>query len=283
LSQRLSEAANLRAPDLHAIYCDPTNLQAQRLLPLLLRTIYRGIGKGPAWEGLSDLEKRCLLLLSEWDRRDTAVSPAAALWHHWYSFLLEAIFRPQMGHQLYQQFRTTALHTLQADRLLEQVAGGTPSDWLTLEGELGLGRLAIQSFRRAVNLMAARQGPKPDAWRWGREHGLTIRHSLALANRLLEPFLRLGPFPLSGSQATVGAPVSRLTKPFAVTAMAPWQMGADLGDGSLDFMFCLPGQSEHPLSPFYSDQWHDWAQQTLPPLRFRQGERQKLPVLHLLP
>lgn len=283
LSDLLAGAKHLTAPDLHQVHRNAANLQAEHLLPLLLRTIYRGLGRGPAWEGLNDLEKRCLLLLSEWDRKDTVQSPGAALWHHWYNFLLEAIFRPQMGHLLYQQFRTTPLHALQADRLIEQVGGGAPSPWLALEGELGLGRLVMQSYRRAVNLVAARQGPNPDHWRWGREHGVTLRHSLAQAMGLLEPYLRLGPFPLSGSQVSVAAASSRLSKPFAVTAMAPWVMGVDLGEGGNDFIFCLPGQSEHPLSPFYSDQWLDWYQGTLAPLRFRHGERLKLPVLHLLP
>jgi penicillin amidase len=283
LTELLKEARHLQVPDLHRLHTDPTNLQAQRLLPLFLRTIYRGLGRGPAWEGLTDLEKRCLLLLSEWDRRDTAQAPGPALWHHWYNFLLEAIFRPQMGHLLYQQFRTTPLHTLQADRLIEQVAAGAPSPWLALEGDQGLGRLVIQSYRRAVNLMAARQGPNPDAWRWGKEHGVTLRHSLSLAIGALEPYLRLGPFSLSGGHASVAGAAYRPTRPFAVTAMAPWVMGVDLGEGGSDFIFCLPGQSEHPLSPFYSDQWLDWLQGTLPPLRFRAGERSKLPILQLLP
>lgn len=283
LADLLSKARHLTAADLHKIHRDAANLQAQHLLPLLLRTIYKGLGRGPAWHGFTDLEKRCLLLLSEWDKRDSAQSPGPALWHHWYNFLLEAIFRPKMGHPLYQQFRTTPLHTLQADRLIEQVAGGESSPWLTLDGEMGLGRLVILSYRRAVNFVAARQGTNPDNWRWGREHGVTLRHSLSQAIGILEPYLRLGPFPLSGSHVSVAAGGSRLAKPFSVTAMAPFVMGVDLGEGGSDFIFCLPGQSEHPLSPFYSDQWSDWWQKTLPPLRFRHGERSKLPVLQLLP
>jgi penicillin amidase len=283
LTERLAETNRLTAADLHAIAQDRLNLQAQRLLPLLLRTIYKGLGQGPSWGGLTDLEKRCLLLLSEWDRCDEAESPAAALWHHWYSFLLEAIFRPQMGLTLFSQFRATPLHPLIADRLIERVAQGETSAWLAADGDAGLGLLAIQSFRRAVNLMSARQGSVPDRWRWGAEQTITLRHSLAHALSYLAPFLRLGPIPMAGGPATVAANGSHPNRPFVITAIAQWGMGIDLGNPEAAFAFCLPGQSEHPLSPFYANQWRDWLKGELPSLLPRTEKLHQLPLLQLHP
>ncbi|HLN60472.1 MAG TPA: penicillin acylase family protein, partial [Symbiobacteriaceae bacterium] len=145
-----------------------------------------------------------------------------------------------------------------ADRVIRQVAEGGGSLWLDREGEDGLSRVILRSFRRAVALQAAKHGARPERWRWGKERAVWFEHPLTMGGRLLRPFLNLGPYPVGGSASIVHSTGYGQMNPFQVSVAAPWRFVVDFAAPEEAQEICAPGQSGHPLSPHHQDQLPAW-------------------------
>jgi penicillin amidase len=283
LTQRLSSAIDWSRERGEEVQTDTLNPQSEQLLQLLLAQLHDGLRLGPQPKGLSELEKRALLLITGWDGDEQSDSPSALLWQQWYLFLVEGILRPQMGLQLFDQFVATKSAPPVIDRLLTGVAGGQENAWLGLQGEQGLPRVALRSFRRAVALLAAKHGNQPDRWRWGKEHRIWFRHPLSQRFRLMAPFLDLGPYPVGGSDMTLFHNSHSLLEPFAVNFVASYRRVVDMGlpDDAVDIS--APGSSGHPFSPNFSDQLQAWLKGGYAPLHMRHSEIRSFPCLLLSP
>lgn len=283
MRERLSgttDATLSRALDLQH---DRTNLHARALLPVLHHAVQEGLRQGVQVEALSETEKHALLLLSGWDCLEEAQSPAPSLWHQWYLFLMEGIFRPQLGLALFDQFLTCGNATQVTDRLVRNVAEGGDSSWLSREGEDGLNRIALRSFRRAVALVAAKQGRRTERWRWDLEHRIRFVHPLSDASSLMRWILDLGPLPVGGSGQTVWSQAFDSLHPYAVSACSLWRQVVDLGtaEGAQDV--CAPGQSGHALSPHYGDQVPAWLNGEPQVRLMRHDSIRSLPRFVLMP
>ncbi|MFZ5813718.1 MAG: penicillin acylase family protein [Bacillota bacterium] len=265
------------------LQADTVNLQARGLIQLLLSCLHQGLRQGPQPEALSDLEKRALLLISGWEHDEKADSAGALLWQQWYTFLLEGIFRPQMGLRLFDQFVATRCAIPVVDRLLARVAAGEVSPWLSNEGEHGLPRIALRAFRRAVALLAAKHGCRPEQWAWGKEHKVRFVHPLSRRFKWLAPFLDLGPYPASGSHSTIYHNSFSLLDPFAVGFASPYRRVVDMGLPEEAVDISAPGVSGHPLSPFFTDQFTTWQKARYAPQPMRHSEIRRFPRLLLNP
>ncbi|MFZ5827417.1 MAG: penicillin acylase family protein [Bacillota bacterium] len=265
------------------LQADTVNLQARKLIQLLLPCLHEGLRQGPQPESLNELEKRALLLISGWDHDEHTNSAGALLWQQWYLFLLEGIFRPQMGLRLFDQFITTRSIIPVADRLLVEAAEGQESPWLDTEGEHGLPRIALRAFRRAVALLAAKYGNRPERWAWGKEHRVRFVHPLSRRFQFLSHFLDLGPFPAGGSHSTIYHNSHNLLDPFGVNFSAPYRRVVDMGLPEEAVDISAPGVSGHPLSPYFTDQFNVWikGENALQPVRH--PEIRKFPRLLLSP
>ena len=283
LAERLRGATGLTRERGEQIQADTLNLQARKLLQLLLGTLNDGLRQGPQPETLNEVEKRALLMISGWDHDELASSPGALLWQQWYLFLLEEIFRPQMGLGLFDQFVVTRSVIPVADSILGQVAAGADHPWLGRDGEKGLPRLALRSFRRAVALLAAKYGPRPDTWQWGKEHQVRFVHFLSRRFRFLARFLDLGPSPASGSHTTIYHNSFSLLDPFSINYAAPYRRVVDMGVPEEGVDISAPGVSGHPLSPFFADQFATWQKGGYALQPMRHPEIRKFPRLLLNP
>lgn len=282
-AERFSGATEMTAEKLRLFQADVVNLRVRSLLKDLLSAVQQGLRAGTHPETLNDVEKRALLMLSGWDGTETPDSPQPALWHEWFHFLVEEIFRPQMGRALYDQFVALGQPNSQADRLIRAASAGQPSLWLAPEGEGSLARVSLRSFRRAVALLAAKQGNRPDRWRWGREHQVSFPHPLAGQSWFARLFLGQGPFPAAGSALTVNPLAFDPLAPFQVNLAATWRQVADLSAPEENWVSFTPGQSEHPFSTSFSDHVATWLKGEYKPALYRHGTIRQLPSLTLLP
>lgn len=283
ITERLRGATRMTAQRMQEIQTDVVNLHTRSLLPVLLGAVQEGLRQAPHHESLNEAEKRVLLMLSGWDGKETAERPEPAMWQQWYLFLVEELFRPQMGLTLYDQFVASGLPVQMTDRLVKQVAEGKPSRWLSPEGEEGLGRLALRAFRRSVALVAAKQGRSPEFWRWGREHRLTIRHPISRGGNPLGSLMDQGSFSAPGSGHTINCMAYSKVRPFSVTTAPLWRFVADLflPEESSDIL--ASGQSGHFLSPHYGDQIGPWLRGELLPQVADHDRIRRLSCLVLLP
>lgn len=258
LRERLMGATNLTVDKMAAIQMDCVNVHARASLELLLNALQEGLRQGKVAESLNPTEKRALLILSGWDGCEGDGAPEPALWHQWYLFLVEGIFRPRMGLQLFDQFVACGMPMQITDRLIRHVVEGGESLWLPREGEDSLRRVALRSFRRAVAFLAAKQGSQPDRWRWGREHTVRFDHVLAAGVSSLKWLVGLGPFAISGSTHTLNNRQLSQLNPFRVNVAPTWRHIADLSPLHESQRILAPGQSGHPLSPHFADQLQVW-------------------------
>lgn len=283
ISSWLSGTASFTPERMQEVLNDQVNLHARTLIELLLHAVQEGILQGGQTETLNPQEKAVLLMLSGWDCTETAESPCPPVWHQWYQFLLEGIFRPQMGLELYDQFLNSGSSTQVADRIIQRVAEGSDSLWLDREGEGGLNRIALRAFRRAVALVGAKQGKQYERWRWDRDHRVEFHHLLTRGLPLLRSFLNVGPFPSGGSGATVWSHGYNPLQSFGVVVTAPWRQVVDLGDIEASRYICAPGLNGHPLSSHHADHAAVWIRGELVPRVLRHDAIRKLPRLLLHP
>lgn len=283
ITERLWGASALTPEKVQEVQMDCVNLQARRILPLLLQAVQEGLHQGQQVETLTPLEKNALLIMSGWEHEEIGSLPAPAIWHQWYLFLVEGIFRPQMGLQLFDQFLISGMPVQVADRLIQEVAEGGGSLWLPREGEDGLPRLALRSFKRAVALLGAKQGSRPEGWRWDREHRIAFSHRLTLKFPALRHILNLGSYPVCGSGMAIRSNAYSQVAPFAVVAAPSWRQVVDLGSPGEAREICAPGQSDNPLSPHHADQFMLWLKGETSPRLVRHETIRALPRLLLHP
>ena len=282
-AERLRGATDLTAEKMQLMQTGCVNYHARSLLQILLGAIQEGLRQGAHPESLTDPEKRAMLLLSEWNCCEGVDSAAALLWHQWYLFLVEGIFRPQMGLDLFDYFVASGQPVQVTDRLAHHTALGGSSLWVEAEGENSLSRIALRSFRRAVGYLSAKYGPSPERWRWGKEHTIMFRHPLSSLRPWLRHILDLGPFALGGSEIALNRPRYSHLRPFQVTTAATWRQVVDLGQLEESRDVCAPGQCGHPLSPHYADQLAGWLKGETHVQIIRHKLIQALPCLRLKP
>ena len=283
INRMLTAGTDLTTEKMLTLQADVYNAHAETLGQTLLNAVQEGLHQGTHPETLTPLEKRALLLLSGWGGEDDGKAAAPALWHQWYLFLQEGIFRPQMGLKLFDQFVSAGRAHAVTDRLLLRVAEGGDSLWLGREGENGLPRVALRSFRRAVALLAAKQGKATEQWRWDREHRIYFEHPLTQQFPALRWIVNLGPFPVGGSGMTLSHQAYTFMEPFNVQSTVPWRQVVDLGNPENAQDICVPGQSGHPMSLHYGDQIATWLKGEAYPRLLKQDTIWKLPKFSLLP
>jgi len=140
--------------------------------------------------------------------------------------------------------------------------------WDEADPELIGGRswddLAIDALTSALDELETQYGSDPNAWTWGRVHGLRFPHALAegtgRASQLLDRLLSRH-VPAGGAQETV-CQVGFVPHDGTYTgSWAPsFRLLADLGNPDRSRWQHTTGQSGHPGSPHYDDLLDDWHQ-----------------------
>lgn len=109
----------------------------------------------------------------------------------------------------------------------------------------------------AARLLERELGPDRSAWSWGRLHTLTLRHPAATTAPLRD-LLNRGPFALGGGWNTLNNSLFEFGRPFAVQNGVSYRLLVDMAG---DCLAVTPGgQSGHPGSPHYDDQFELWRQ-----------------------
>ena len=109
--------------------------------------------------------------------------------------------------------------------------------------------LVEAGLRKAVQVLAAAQGPDPDGWRWGRIHSSVFKHPL------------LSAFDLPAVERDGGAETVNATG-------AVYRLITDFADPDRSIVTIGPGISGQPGSPFYGNLLEGWSRGEFFPLAF---------------
>lgn len=234
---------------------DATNLQADELLPLLLRQLELV----PA-DSLRLIDLEAKQMLKRWKYGESSIRPpwddpeqaGPLLFNLWMTQLADEIFLPEIDADLYKMFEGRG-NTV--DGMIRDAADGKESIWLKEKG--GLSRVALASFQKTVDKVVALQGGNTKKWNWGDFHQVKFQHPLASVEPL-DLLFNPKPIAVGGSKVTVGAAgYNAITG--EVNHGASWRTVNDLSDLTRTHNVVGPGQSGHVLSPWYDDQTKDWA------------------------
>ncbi len=246
----LGEDRLFSADDMRDLQMDWYDGQAARVLPGMLEAL----------DGRDDLAD-ARALLSAWltDPIASADSAAALLFQAWYLELADALFRPALGDDLYRRLLgesymvSFALDTLLlTDRHL---------DWWPAP------RATVLATSLAVTLQRLETSLGPMAnWRLDTRQRVGLRHELSKAVPELAPLLEVAPSPWGGSPAAVGRANYSYRRPFEVSHGATVRTVGEMAPVP-SFRAVIPGgQSGHPLSPHYADQFEHWMAGELLPI-----------------
>jgi penicillin amidase len=111
---------------------------------------------------------------------------------------------------------------------------------------------------------AARMGPDPKQWAWGRLHHGQFDHPLATVR---PGFPSVGPLPKAGSGSVVMNAGYRPSD-FRVTSGSSFRMVLDVGNWDASVTVNAPGQSGDPRSPHYGALATNWANEDYVPMLF---------------
>jgi len=201
-------------------------------------------------------------LLAGWDGRVAADSPAAAVFEFLLGEMSVRVARARaprsadwaLGRGFVALIPINSFIVRRVAHLVrllrEQPTGWFPQGW---PEEMR------RALRAAADRLAARYGPHPSGWAWGRVRPLLFHHPVS-QRRPLGRVFDLGPYPWGGDTNTVSPAVVDPADPSSNpdAAVASLRMVIDVGRWELS-RFVLPGgQSGNPFSPHYADQMPLW-------------------------
>jgi len=245
--------------DMRRLQLDRSDGQARMLLPTLLDAVEPG--------ALTANGRRGLGLLQAWDSDYTAApdSGAALLFQQWYLSLAEEIFAEELGDLWPRLLSRSYLLNHALDHLV--LYGGDSPWWRERRGEL-----VTASLEAAVATLVGQLGDDLDTWRLDDLLHVEMRHALSGAVPLLDRLLDLRDAPWGGGPSTVGRAGYDFRRPFRVRAGATVRAIAQMGPTPSVWAVMPGGQSGHPLSDHYADQYEAWLAGELLPIAARPAD-----------
>jgi len=222
---------------------DDTSMHARRLIELLrpLTSDEPNVKKG-------------LEMMKGWDARDTADSPAAALFEVWIANHLGPTLLKAVAPKVVDIIAPDPASISAIIAILEK-----PGDALGADPSATRDRTLRDSLGAAFADVTERLGPDPSSWAWGKLHKAQFDHALMpLADKATAPQLAVGPLAVGGAANVPHAGTYRRSD-YRLTAGASFRMVLDVGNWDASRTINTPGQSGDPFSGHYRDLAPLWA------------------------
>ncbi len=205
---------------------------------------------------LNKLEQKAFDLFKNWNYSMSKDSAAATIFDTFYVELLENIFKDELGEELFKDFNGDSIMPLYS---LVNLWKKGESEWFdninTKDKKEVLSDIIEISFKKAIAWNKKKFGNKPEEWKWGKLHGLDLRHPLGFSPLLDFLFnLNRGPYPVNGSTHTVGYFAYNYNKPFNSNFGASQRHIYDLSNWDNSLSVIPTGNSGNPGSSHYCDQ-----------------------------
>ena len=251
----LSSRDDFTTNDMRKLQIDWYDQQAAWLMPMMMESLDQSL--------LSPRAKQAFDVLHRWQGNWIASpeSAAAIIFQAWYRALAVEVFQPAMPEDLFMQlFRNNYLLNHALDRLiLEQ----PQNPWWRAERPA----LISRALSNAVDQISQTQGVNVQAWRLDRMHQVLLEHELGKAVPQLAWFFNAKPAPWGGGPSTVGRARYRYDKAYHATAGATMRVVGEMQPPAPSMASVIPGgQSGHPLSRHYQDQFAHWLSGSLLPI-----------------
>jgi len=248
VAEVLAAKPKLTIADAMALQTDPYDITSRRMMVLLAPLK----GDDPRLAAALDL-------LRGWDHRTAADSAGAALYEVWTT--------KHLGRATVARATPEAARAIMGSGDIAAVMALLERPDATLDAA---SRDAVlrESLTAAFDEVAAKLGPDPKAWTWGRLHHARFEHALTpLASAAQRPDLVVGPAPMAGTSLS---PLAATWRPedYRVIAGASFRMVLDVGAWDNSMAINAPGQSGDPTSPHFDDLFPLWVTGQYVPLSY---------------
>lgn len=216
-------------------------------------------------------EAMVLAMLREWDGDGGADSRGMAIYQVLVLSILRTMLEPILGADLLAEFLGsptnplavmgghTGRYTTWLVNLLED-----PHSFPALSSPRTLDEVLQAGLSEATRFLEQRLGPDPKRWSWGRLHRLVFQHALGV-NRLLGGMLNSPSVAIGGDTDTVCQTAVIPHQAFAQAWCPSWRQVVDLARPGAGRTVIATGQSGHPASRNYMDQFSLWQSGRLRP------------------
>ncbi|SEE94082.1 penicillin amidase [Ruania alba] len=260
LSAVVEAGEPLTAEHMSEIQLNEVNPAAEMLVPALLELDTSGL------EGSEEFVVEAVELFEDWDYVNDADSAAAAYFSSVWTNLLRLTFWDQVAEVQRPSGGSRWIESVRL--LLEDEDNPWWDDRATLNEVEQRDKILLQALADARTQLTVSLGKNPQDWRWGRVHLLTPTHPVLGGDGVpgvVADYMNLSTAELGGGPSIVNAngwstAVWNDGYPdFSVTAVPSMRMVADLADLDASTWVNLTGNSGHPGSAHYDDQYEAWA------------------------
>lgn len=213
--------------------------------------------------------KKSLELLAEWDFEMDALTQAPAIYSVFLMNLLKNTYYDELGKELYNQFVFIANVPF---RSILQLLDNPYSSWFnnvnTKEKETR-DVIIRKSLADALSELEHKLGKNIAGWQWGNLHKVIFKHSFSGQASIIDKFINIGPFSVSGDGTTVfntEYPFAEPNKEIGLLDHEPYEniLGPqirfvyDFDNPDEFYLILTTGQSGNIMSDHYSDMTKLW-------------------------
>ncbi|AFV00306.1 penicillin acylase family protein [Simiduia agarivorans] len=248
IQSQLAAAEAMTPARMAALQMDWYDGQAAWLLPHLLPSLSP---EHAAWR----------TRFAQWLKNPVAAADSveALVFQQWYLCLAETVFKSRLGEDYDALIKQNYVLNQALDVL---IASDRHAQWWQGQRAQTIDRALAQ----ALAMLEKQLGNNVAQWRLDRLQRAQAPHELAQALPVLAGVLNAQPAPWGGTPAAVGRANYRYDRPFQVRNGATVRVVAEL-DATIHAASVMPGgQSGHPLSDHYADQWPHWLAGDLLPI-----------------
>jgi len=249
IREMLNEKELFSAADFKRMHADDKSAMVQELKPIFLENVI-------SIADMNKVEKSAFELLQNWDGTYPRNSSAALIFEEMYNVLLEVVLKDELGDELFQKYIGTSYLSRFAINDISRKPSSRWWDDINTDGKIETFSDCIQqSFRRAVVQLSERYGSRPENWRWGVAHTLTLEHPMGgvkILDRLFN--FNRGPYETKGASHTVGPYAYSFKNPYQVNHGASHRHIYDPSDWDKSSSVIPTGVCGVPASPHYCDQ-----------------------------
>ncbi len=251
IEELLDESVDYSVRDAQIMQMDVLSPYAREFTPYIINALRKDTNS------LSQLEKRCMRQMAEWDYILSTGSNASAIFNIFVRELIKNTYSDELENRLYKQYVMISIMPLR--KILEMVQEGE-SEWFDdvfTDIKENRDYMIYRSFQEAVGWLEDYfETSDIRKWHYGEFHTITLKHIFS-RNEFLRPTVTLGPFPIGGNITTINAQAWLFQFPFGIEVGPSMRFIADMEDSVV--YSCLPGgESGDPLSPHYGDQAQLW-------------------------
>jgi penicillin amidase len=204
---------------------------------------------------LTPEQLKMLDTLNLWQGDYPIESIAATIYSRWEYFLLENIFKDELGKAMFTQFLSTHFHK----RVIAPMAGKENSVWWdnvdTPDTKETAENIIQDAFLKAVTSLETDFGPNMESWTWEKVHTLEHPHPIGQVEAL-KSFFNVGPFPAHGTREVINNMYFNYdgTGRYKISSGPSTRRVIDFSDVENSVSILPTGQSGNPFSDHYKDQ-----------------------------